>query len=138
MQNETRIKNIAIAHLAGCVVLALAVLASCGILAKALYDGAHQMTSVMEHIAALNPGTISARIEDIDTYDDYMPEGQARYYIGYPDSGEFVEAWETLLESGALDGAFTVFEAGDDVQRVFSKAKLDEWMQARIAAGRPS
>jgi len=67
---------------------------------------------------------------------DYMDDGEAAEYLRID-----AAVLEELLESGALNGAYTtfVYEAEDDEgnlgeweNRVFSRDKLDAFMQKRL------
>jgi len=117
-------------RLVGSLVLAAAIVVGCIILANAF--ARHYYSSGGYPV----PSSITARIDSVDS--GYLPEGQAVGYIGLDDW----VVWERLIGSGALDGTYVTFEATiaegeadakEGVIRVFSKARLDEWMQAKFA-----
>ena len=68
---------------------------------------------------------------------EYMSEWQAMGYL-YMNDDQFF----SLLASGALDGTYALFEASKQTHGpsetentyIFSKSKLDEWLNARIEA----
>lgn len=80
-------------------------------------------------------GPLTAQIREISY--DYLDETDAAQYCGMDNAGTL---WQTLRDSGALDGTYVKFDMpiveGDKEEivpvHVYSKAKLDEWMQAQI------
>jgi len=130
--NEARkITGAGLARLAGSVMLAAAILIGCGMLAKSFSDNYYSSGG------SSFPSDFTARIDDIGS--DYIGEQEAMRYVGLPNWAEAVELWQSLLESGELDGAFVTFDlpVTDDekepgVIRVFSKTKLDAWMTGQF------
>ena len=123
-------KRHASGRLIGSLVLAAAIVIGCIILANSF--ARHYYPSGGSSF----PSDITARIDSVDS--GYLPEWQAVAYIGL---GEW-EVWQSLIDSGALDGTYVTFETTveegevhtkEGVIRVFSKARLDEWMQAKFA-----
>jgi len=116
----------------GLVILSLAVLAGCVILAH----------SFATHFYSSSGGDMNFPDRVYIQESDYLEEFQAVQYVGlistyYDDNG----VWHTLIRNGELDGTFVTFfqpapedypEKGGYEVRVFSKAKLDAWMNARF------
>lgn len=80
--------------------------------------------------------TLTEQMRKLDY--DYLDEMEAAQYCGM----EYAwPAWERLRKSGALDGTYAKFDApageGDPVY-VYSKAKLDAWMQAQFTQAEPA
>lgn|GEM_PF-4452688 len=118
-------------NIAGYILLSIAIVLGCFILAKAFADN-YYSSGGNSNIGF--PDSIEAQVNSADS--DYLDENQAMWYVGLQ---HYYAVWENLIDSGELDGAYVTFDAqkGVDVSavvRVFSKAKLDEWMGARFAS----
>jgi len=120
-------------RLVGSLVLAAAIVIGCVILA---YSFARNYYSSG---GGSFPSEFMAQIESVDS--DYLTERQAVAYLGL---GNWIPGnlWEELIDSGALEGTYVTFVEPvredeyvykDGVIRVFSKVRLDEWMQAKFA-----
>ena len=85
------------------------------------------------------PGSFDIYNSDVASYGDFLEEHEAVMYLRMNE-----ETFGELLQSGKLDGTFAKVNAtkvdGDEVvafghQYIFSKAKLNEYMNGLIEAG---
>jgi len=133
MEQENKTAKHGIYRLTGTIVLAAAILIGCAMLAQSFANNYYSSGG------SPFPSEITARIDSIDS--DYLDERHAANYIGLHWSSDWGLLY-SLINSGALDGTFIVFDppieeidgyAKEGVVRVFSKARLDDWMEARFA-----
>ena len=154
MEQEKVNGTLGLLRLIGTIIVAAAILIGCGIMAttfaKRYYSSGGSSSFV--------PGGFV--MNSVDS--DYLMEELAQQYIGLRGPSinyEFQwKVWDNLLESGALDGTFVVYEyreivadgavddivlgegqlrVGDRIEeikqcRVFSKTRLDAWMLAQF------
>ena len=118
-------KHSAGARLISSILLAAAILIGCGMLANSFANNYYSSGGAASYV----PDDIIARVDSFDS--GYLSEWKAVAYIALE-----WEVWMTLIDSGDLNGTFITFEPPDGVKegviRVFSKAKLDDWMQAKF------
>ena len=136
MEQAKQTPGLALARLAGSILLAAAILIGCGILAKSFANNYYSSGGYSF------PGSIEARIQSLDS--DYLTEQQAMNHLGFMLSNAETELWDSLLAGGELDGTYVTFKVtprddefeypynmADEI-RVYSKTKLDAWMQTRF------
>ena len=120
------------------IILAAAILIGCGILANSFANNYYSSEG------GGFPSDITARIDSVDS--DYLDEFHALNYLGI---GYSWELFQSLIDEGKLDGTFVAFEVQEvdnefwdgtgepqykeGVIRVFSKARLTDWMEAEFA-----
>lgn len=105
-------KNSSLAHFLGCCVIAISIVIAGWIISKELPN----TTQVPSNLSVLT----QTRDEQ---YGNYLSKYEVAAYLGITD-----EDVENLFSSGELDGTYAMAGANS----IFSREKLDEWVEKRI------
>lgn len=105
-------KNFNLSHFLGCCVISVGIIIAGWLIGNGL-PGTTQVPSILSVITQ----------EQDEMYGKYLSKYQVAPYLGISEDDV-----DKLLKSGDLEGTYT--EAGEN--HIFSREKLDEWVEKRI------